>query len=112
MLKLTVIHREWWSLNGIFLHSQRSLQAYGSTDCGSVVFLMYQSVSPYYTVELPLPPGALVLNAFNYPWKFRAGYVFPHPGLIPQVLSMFIAECVTSQLRLLILVVPFWIEAP
>ena len=30
----------------------------------------------YFTLETPLPQGALGLNAFSHPWKFQASYVF------------------------------------
>ena len=51
------------------------------------------------------------MNAFNHPWKFQVSYVFPPPVLIPLV-SMFLPEYATSQFRLLILEVPYWMEAP
>ena len=66
----------------------------------------------YYTLETPLPLGAMGLNAFNHPWTFQARYVFPPPALVPLVLSKFLAEHVKGQLRLLILVAPCWMEAP
>ena len=66
----------------------------------------------YYTLEYPLPLGALGLNAFNRPWMFQVGYVFPPPTLVPLVLSRFLAEHVKGQLRLLILGAPCWMEAP
>ena len=39
-------------------------------------------------------------------------YVFPSPALVPLVFSRFLAEHVTGQFRLLILVAPCWMEAP
>ena len=66
----------------------------------------------YYTLETPLPPGALGLNAISHPWTFQVSYVFPPPALVPLVLSKFLAEHVNGQLRQLILVVPYWMEAP
>ena len=66
----------------------------------------------YFTLETPLPLGALGLNAFSHPWNFQASYVFPPPALVPLVLSRFLAEHVNSQLRHLILVAPCWMEAP
>ena len=66
----------------------------------------------YYTLESPLPLGDLELNAFNCPWKFQVGYVFPPPTLVPLVLSKFQEEHVKHELRHLILVVPCWMEAP
>ena len=50
--------------------------------------------------------GALGLNAFNHPWKFQVGYVFLPPALV------LLAEHITGQFRLLILVVPCLMEAP
>ena len=66
----------------------------------------------YFTLETPLPLGALGLNSFNHPWTFQVSYVFPPPALVPLVLSNFLAEHVNGQLRHLILVTPCWIEAP
>ena len=66
----------------------------------------------YYTLERPLPPGALGLNALKYPWKFQLCYVFYPTALIPLVLSMFLVEHATCQCRLLILMVPCWKEDP
>ena len=66
----------------------------------------------YFTLETPLPLGALGLNAFSHPWTFQVSYVFPPPALVPLVLSKFLAEHVSGQLRHLILVAPCWMEAP
>ena len=66
----------------------------------------------YYTLESPVPLGALRLNAFNQPGPFQVGYMFPPPALVPLVLSKFLAEHVKGQLRQLILVAPYWMEAP
>ena len=66
----------------------------------------------YFTLETPLPLGALGLNAFSHPWKFQVSYVFPPPALVPLVLSKFLAEHVNGQLRHLILVAPCWMEVP
>ena len=66
----------------------------------------------YYTLQTPLPLGALGLNIFNHPWMYQVSYVFPPLALVPLVLSKFLAEHVKGQLRLLILVAPCWLEAP
>ena len=66
----------------------------------------------YFTLETPLPLGALGLNAFSHPWTFQVSCVFPPQALVPLVLSKFLAEHVYSQLRYLILVAPCWMEAP
>ena len=65
-----------------------------------------------YNLELPLPLGVLGLNAFNHPYTYQVSYVFPPPALVPLVLSKFLVKHVTGQFRLLILVVPCWMEAP
>ena len=66
----------------------------------------------YFTLETPLPVGALGLNAFSHPWTFQVSYVFTPPALVTLVLSKFLAEHFNSQLRYLILAVPCRIEAP
>ena len=66
----------------------------------------------YYTLEMVLPLGVLWLNAFNHPWKYQVGYVFPPSALVPLVPSKFLEEHVTDQFRLLILVAPCWMHAP
>ena len=66
----------------------------------------------YFTLETPLPLGALGLNAFSHLWKFQVSYVFPPLALVPLVLSKFLAEHVNGQLRHLLLVAPCWMEAP
>ena len=65
----------------------------------------------YYTLETPLPLGALGLNAFNHPWKYQVSYVYPTPALVPLVLSKFLGEYVIGQFRL-DSVTPCWMEAP
>ena len=60
----------------------------------------------YYTLESPVPLGALGLNAFNHSWTFQVSYVFPSPALVPLVLSMFLVEHVKGQLRHLVLEAP------
>ena len=77
------------------------LASYHSTQC-----------QHYYTLQSPLPLGALGLNAFNHPLIFQVSYVFPPPALVPLVLSKFLVEHVKGQLRQLILVAPCWMEAP
>ena len=40
----------------------------------------------YYTLESPLPLGALVINAFNHPWAYHACHVSPS-ALVPSFSS-------------------------
>ena len=65
----------------------------------------------YYTLENPLPLGPLGLNAFNHPWTYQVIYVFPPPALVLLFLSKFLVEHVIGQFRVLVLVVPCWMEA-
>ena len=66
----------------------------------------------YFTLETPLPVGALGLNAFSHTWNFQVSYVFPPLALVPLVLSKFLAEHVNGQLKHLLLVAPYWMEVP
>ena len=66
----------------------------------------------FFTLETPLPLGALGLNAFSHPWTLKVSYVFTPPALVPLVLAKFLAEHVNGQLSHLILVAPCWMEAP
>ena len=52
-----------------------------------------------------------MLNAFNHPWTYYLNYVFPLPALVSLVLSHFLMEHVTGQIRLLLLVAPSWMKA-
>ena len=85
-----------------------------STRSGSIGILTYQSpnvsiVTPW---KVPLALEAMGWNAFNHPWTHQVVYVFPPPPLIPLILSTFLVEHVTSQLRLLILMALCWMEVP
>ena len=51
----------------------------------------------YFTLETPLPLGALGLNAFSHPWNFQVSYVFLPLALVPLVLSRFLAEHVNGE---------------
>ena len=56
--------------------------------------------------------GWVGLNAFTHPRANQVSYVFLSSALVSLVLSKFLAEHVTSQFRLPIVVAPCWIEAP
>ena len=53
---------------------------------------------------------SLGVNAFSHPWKYQIHYVFPPMALAPAVLSKFLMEQVTGQIRLLILLAHCWME--
>ena len=65
----------------------------------------------YCTLKNPLTLGVFGLNAFRHPWTYQVSYVFPPPGLVLLVLSIFLAEHVTGQFRFLNVVAPCWNEA-
>ena len=64
--------------------------------------------------------GGLGVDAFNHPWMFQVSYMFPPSALVPfwsliiftRLLSKFLAEHGKGQLRQLILVALYWMEAP
>ena len=64
-----------------------------------------------YILENSLPLGALGLNAFSHPWTHQVSYMFPPSALVPLVLSKFLAEHITGQVRFIILVASCLMEA-
>ena len=96
---------EWHLLPQV---AQAAVHLWGLPEVNLLVSSCSTQCQHYYTLESPLPLGALGLNAFNHPWTFQVSYVFPPPALFPLVLSMFLAEHVKGQLRWLILVAPCW----
>ena len=114
MLKLTVSPGEGWflsctcflaylSLHFIFEVKQRwkLLESTHTNQCQC-----------FYTLKNPLPLEPLGLNVFEYPWTYQVSYMFLPPALVPLTLSNFLADHVTGQFRILILVAPCWMEAP
>ena len=83
-----------------------------SLACCTMLFRVTCWCQHYYTLENPLSLGALGLNAFNHLLTYQVSYVFPPLSLSPLILSKFLTEHATGQLRLLILVAPCWMEAP
>ena len=63
----------------------------------------------YYTLKNFLLQGTMALNAFIHTWTHQVS-MFPPHAIVPLVLSYFLAEHVTGQFRLLILVIPCWME--
>ena len=92
---------EWHFLPQV---AQAAFHLWGLQEVDLLASSHYTQCLNYYTLESPLPLGALGLNAFNHPWMFQASYTFPAPVLISLVLSQFLAEHVKGQLRWLILV--------
>ena len=56
--------------------------------------------------------GGLGVECFQPSLDFQVSYVFPPQALVPLVLSKFLAEHVNGQVRHLILVAPYGMEAP
>ena len=100
---------EWHLLPQV---AQATFHLWGLPDVDLLASSHSAQCQQYFTLETPLPLGALGLNAFSHPWKFQVSYMFPPPALVPLVLSKFLAEHVKGQLRHLIMVAPCWMEAP
>ena len=66
------------------------------------------------TLHNPLPPGAFGLNVSIFLGSFRWGglCVYFPPTWAPIVLSKLLAELLTGQFIILIIIVPCWMEAP
>ena len=75
---------------------------------GFVGILTYHSMSALLHSANTLSPGALELNAYNHLCKFQVNYVFHLLAQVPLALSMFLAEQLRSQSRLLIIVTLCW----
>ena len=74
----------------VFPHIPKAaFQLLGQPEVDVLAFLCTNQGYFDFTVEWPLSPGALGLNAFNHLWKFQACYIFPPSALIPLVLSSF-----------------------
>ena len=95
-----------------FLRWLKQLFIFGAFQRGSAGIFSFHSMPALLHLRISTTCGALGLNAFNHPWTFQVGYLFPPPALVPLVLSKFLAEHVKSQLRQLILVTPCWMEVP
>ena len=91
---------------------QVALQRWSLPEVGLLESSHTTQCQQYYTLENPLPKGALGLNAFNHPWLYQISYVFPPPALVSLVMCKLLAEHVIDPFRLLILVAPCWMEAP
>ena len=100
---------EWHLLPGV---AQAAFHLWGLPQVDLLASSHSTQCKHYFTLETPLPLGALGLNAFSHPWTFQVSYVFPPPALVPLVLAKFLAEHVNGQLGHLLLVAPCWMEAP
>ena len=100
---------EWHLLSQV---AQAAFCLWGLPEVDLLASSLSTQCKHYFTLETPLPLGALGLNDFSHPWTFQVSYVFPPLALVPLVLSKFLAEHVNGQLRHLILVAPCWMKAP
>ena len=99
---------EWHLLPQV---AQTAFRLWGLPEVDLLVSSHSTQCQHYFTLETPLPLGALGLNAFSHPWKFQVSYVFPPPALVP-LLAKFLVEHVNGQLRYLLLEAPCWMEVP
>ena len=75
---------EWHLLPQV---DQAAFCLWGLPEVDLLVFSHSTQCQHYFTLETPLPLGALGLNAFSQPWTFQASYVFPSPALASLFLS-------------------------
>ena len=92
-----------------FVHSFSSASTLGSAGGGFVTLLTYQSLH-YCILGNLLLPGALELNAFNYPWLFQVHYFFFFCISLSTSVQVS-GRAVIGQFRFLMLVSPSWMEA-
>ena len=100
---------EWHLLPQV---AQAAFHLWGLPDVDLLASSCSTQYQHYFTLETPLPVGALVLNAFSHPWKFQVSNMFLPLALVHLVLSKFLAEHVNGPLRNLLLVAAYWMEAP
>ena len=81
-----------WMLPEWHLLPQVAFHLWGLPEVDLMASFHSTQCQHYYTLESPLPLGALGLNTFNHPWMFQVSYVFPPPALVPMVLSKSLAE--------------------
>ena len=77
---------------------------------GGFLASSYTNCQHYYTLKTPFPTEILRLNVLNHSWQLEVNYMFPSHAVVLIVLFSFLAEHVTGQYRLLILIVPCWME--
>ena len=102
---------DWVFLEWLFL-PQVAFHLWGLPEVDLLASFHSTQCQHYYSLESPLPLGALGLNVFNHPWTFQVSYVIPPHALVNLVLSKFLVEHVKGHLRCLILVASCWKEAP
>ena len=90
-------------------HVTSNVSTWGQLDVDLLPSSCTNQLQHYYTLENHLSLRALGLNVYHHSWTYKMSYIFPYPTL---VLSQFLAEHVTGQFRLVILVAPCWMEAP
>ena len=103
---------DWLLLEWHLLHqvAQAAFHLWGLPEVDLLASSHSTQCQHYFTLETPLPLGALGLNAFSHLWKFQVSDMFPPPALVPLVLFKFLAEHVNGQLRHLLLMAPCWIK--
>ena len=113
MWKLTVFHRYSWSQTGIFFLALPKQLSNFRVNWRWISWLPNIPINVSFIKFWKITTSrSFGVNGFNHLWKFCMSYLFPLPASIPLVLSMLLAEHVTNQFSLLIIVAPFWMESP
>ena len=84
----------------------------GPSRGGPAGFFSFYSMPTLFHFGNSTPYGGLGVECFQLSLDISVSYVFPPLALVPVVLSTFLAEHVSGQLRWLILVAPCWMGAP
>ena len=69
-----------WDWHLLHQVAQAAFHLWGHPEVDLLAFSHSTQCQHYYTLESPLPLGALGLNVFNHPWMFQVSYVFPPPA--------------------------------
>ena len=91
-------------------HSPIKFQLWGQLEVGLLASSHTNQCQHYFQFIESITPRAMGSNPFNHPWQFQVSYVFLPPTLVKIVLSTFLAEDITDQFKLLLLIAPLWLE--
>ena len=95
-----------------FSHSSSNISPLGSSGGGFVGIFMYQSMSALLYLVESATFGSFGVEHFQLSLDVSGELHIPPHTLVPLLLLNFLAECVTGQFRLLILVEPVASHSP
>ena len=101
-LSLEILVAECYLLSSI---AQAVFQLRGQPEVDLLASSHHNQCQYYYTLENPLPLGALGLNVFNHPWTYQVRFMFP-PALVPSDSVQVSGRTCQGQFSIVILVAP------